>query len=66
MKWNENILTLYCFQEGQDVVFKWFFIPEEADPSDANVERTPICSKGSSCSADGGKAEVKEKKSISL
>jgi len=43
--------------EGQDVVFNWFSIPEGADPNNANVERTKICSKGSSCSADGGKAE---------
>ena len=50
--------SITSFQEGQDVVFNWFSIPEGADPNNANVERTKICSKGSSCSADGGKAEV--------
>ena len=54
------------FQEGQNIVFNWFSIPEETDPTDVDIERKPICSKGSSCSADGGKAEVREKKSINL
>jgi len=43
--------------EGQNIVFNWFSIPEEADPTDVDIERKPICSKGSSCSPDGGKAE---------
>ena len=50
------------FQEGQNIVFNWFSIPEEADPTDVEIERKPICSKGSSCSPDGGKAEVSLKK----